>query len=368
MPGPRQAAPAASTMTADVELESSYEERRRVREPLPAEVIPARGPRGRAPRAAAPLVGFGLAALASAVLSGVWNATLSLAMIFGLMGLSVVILTGFVGQLSLMPATFVGIGAFSSAAFVSRLDTPFWWAVPLAALATVPAALLIGAIALRLKGLYLAIMTLVFADVVEQFLFKKAWFTGQGGVAEAPRPTLAGIDFASDKAYYILVLVATAIVLLLVHNLSRSRTARACYAVRDNEAAAQAWGINVAKYKLLAFALSGFVAGFAGALYGHWVESVSAVGLIPPFGLQFSLTIVFFTIAGGVRSIWGPMLGGFVWVVLVQRLLAESPNGQNIALSVFGVVVLLTMLYRPNGLMSLGPDLRRIARRLGGRS
>ena len=298
------------------------------------------------------------AALPPLLLDGTWNAVLSLALIYSLMGLSVVVLTGFVGQLSLMPASFVGLGAFASARFVTALDTPFWGAVPLAALIVVPAALAIGMVALRLRGLYLAIMTLVFASVIEEFMFKQEWFVGPEGTVDAPRPMLGPIDFDSDKAYYLLVFALVGLVLFGVRNLARSRTARACYAVRDNEDAAHAWGINVAKYKLLAFALSGLIAGLAGALYGHWLESVSPGGQRPQFGLEFSLTIVFFTIVGGVRSIWGPVIGGTAWVVLVKRLLAGSPNGVSIAISLFGIVVLLTMLYRPQGLVAWGSDLR----------
>jgi len=292
------------------------------------------------------------------LLDGTWNSVLSLAIIYSLMGLSVVVLTGFVGQLSLMPATFVGLGAYLSGRIATGLDTPFWGAAPLAALLVVPCALVIGIVALRLKGLYLAIMTLVFANVIEEFVFTQEWFIGPQRVVDAPRPTLGGIDFSSDKSYYVLVFLLAGIVLLLVRNLARSRTARACYAVRDNEDAAQAWGINVAKYKLLAFALSGLIAGFAGSLYGHWLESVPTGGQRPLFGLEFSLQIVFFTIVGGVRSIWGPIIGGTTWVVLVRRLLAGSPNGVNIAISIFGVIVLLTMLYRPQGLVAWFADAR----------
>jgi branched-chain amino acid transport system permease protein len=325
-------------------------------------VPPAREHRGRLPVAArvATLVILGLAPLA---MSNVWADTFSLALIYALMGLSVVVLTGFVGQLSLMPATFVGVGAFCSAALVTRLDTPFWFALPLAALAAVPVSLAIGAIALRLPGLYLAIMTLVFADVIEQGLFKQTWFTGPGGGTEAPRPHLSALSFEGDKAYYLLVLGLTAVVLAGVWNISRSRTGRACFAVRDNPSAAQAWGINVAKYKLLAFALSGFIAGFAGGLSGHWSGTVSAGGQRSAFGLENSLIILFFTIVGGVRSIWGPVIGGVLWVTFVNRLLAGSPNGTNVALSIFGAVSLATMLWRPSGLISLGEDIRRLARR-----
>ncbi len=314
-------------------------------------------PNGRRVIVAAIAIGAA-AALPPLILDGTWNAVLSLALIYSLMGLSVVVLTGFVGQLSLMPASFVGLGAYTSGRLVSGLDTPFWGAAPLAALLVVPAALVIGMVALRLKGLYLAIMTLVFANVIEEFVFTQEWLIGPERVVEAPRPTLGGIDFSSDKAYYLLVFALAGVVLFGVRNLARSRTARACYAVRDNEDAAQAWGINVAKYKLLAFALSGLIAGFAGALYGHWLETVPTGGQRPLFGLEFSLTIVFFTIVGGVRSIWGPVIGGTAWIVLVRRLLAGSPNGVNIAISLFGIVVLLTMLYRPQGLVAWIGDAR----------
>jgi branched-chain amino acid transport system permease protein len=325
--------------------------------PVPAPPVPA--PRG-LPKFALPLLALAfLAVVPPLVFDQVWNSTFSLAMIYGLWGLSVVVLTGFVGQFSLMPATFVGIGAFSSAALVSRLDTPFWWSILIAAVIAVPAAMVIGVIALRLKGLYLAIMTLVFANVIEEFLFKQEWFVGPGGLAQAPKPA----HFVTDKTYYLLVLIVTAVLLALVWNFSRSRPARACFAVRDNETAAQAWGINVAKYKLMAFAMHGFIAGLAGALYAHWLEAFTAGGQRPEFGLERSLVIVFFTILGGIRSIWGPMLGGFIWVVLVQRLLSGNPNGINITLAVFGALVLATMMYRPQGLVSVIRDrVRKLAR------
>jgi branched-chain amino acid transport system permease protein len=311
-------------------------------------------------RTLAALAGFGAAvALPPLLLDPTWNATLALALIEALMGLSVVVLTGLVGQISLMPATFVGIGAFASARLVTSLDTPFWAAAPLAALAVVPAALLIGAIALRLRGLYLAITTLVFAAVVEELFFKQAWLVGTAGSVPAPRPTLGPIDFSSDRAYYVLSCIVLGAFLLLVRNLERGRTGRACRAVRDNEEAAQAWGINVAKYKLLAFALSGLIAGLAGALYGHWLEQVSPGGQRPQFGLEFSLTIVFFTIVGGVRSVFGPVVGATAWVVLVRRLLAGSPDGVSIAVAAFGAVVLATMLTRPTGLVAWASDAAR---------
>jgi branched-chain amino acid transport system permease protein len=312
-----------------------------------------------------PLAGFlAVAILPPLILDGVWNFTLALALIYGLMGLSIVVVTGYVGQLSLMPATFVGVGAFASAGLVARAATPFWWAAPLAALVTVPVALVIGMVALRLKGLYLAIMTLVFADVAEQFLFRQDWFTGQGGSTPAPRPHLYHlVDFQSDKSYYVLVVVIVSAFLLFMWNFSRSRSARACFAVRDNENGASAMGINVAKYKLMAFALHGFIAGSAGALYAHWAQNVSAGGQRPAFGLEVSLAIVFLTILGGVRSIWGPFIGGAIWVILTKRLLAGNPNGQSIAFSIFGVLVLATMLYRPTGLVGIGRDSWRALRR-----
>jgi ABC-type branched-subunit amino acid transport system permease subunit len=332
---------------------------------------PATAPAGvRRSRLVLPVAGFAaVAGLPPLLLDGVWNFTLTLALIYGLMGLSVVVVTGFVGQVSLMPATFVGVGAFASAGLVTRAATPFWGAALLAALVTVPVALVIGMVALRLRGLYLAIMTLVFADVVEQVLFHQTWFTGEGGSTAAPRPHLFGwVDFRSDKSYYVLVVCVVAAFLVLVSNFSRSRAARACYAVRDNETHASALGINVARYKLLAFSLHGFIAGTAGALFAFWAQNVSAGGQRPAFGLEASLSVLFLTILGGVRSIWGPFVGGTVWVVLTKRLLAGSPIGQSVAFAVFGVLVVVTMLYRPGGLAVWSQDaLRAVRRRLGGR-
>jgi branched-chain amino acid transport system permease protein len=204
----------------------------------------------------------------------------------------------------------------------------------------------------------------VFADVAEQFLFRQDWFTGQGGSTPAPRPHLYHlVDFQSDKSYYVLVVIIVSVFLLFMWNFSRSRSARACFAVRDNENGASAMGINVAKYKLMAFALHGFIAGTAGALYAHWAQNVSAGGQRPAFGLEVSLAIVFLTILGGVRSIWGPFIGGAIWVILTKRVLAGSPNGQSIAFSIFGVLVLATMLYRPAGLVGIGRDAWRALRR-----
>ena len=124
-----------------------------------------------------------------------------------------------------------------------------------------------------------------------------------GGTTEPPRPHLFGwVDFQSDKSYYVLVVVIASVFLLFMWNFSRSRAARACFAVRDNENGAAAMGINVAKYKLMAFALHGFIAGTAGALYAHWAQNVSAGGQRPAFGLEVSLAIVFLTILGGVSE------------------------------------------------------------------
>jgi branched-chain amino acid transport system permease protein len=311
----------------------------------------------------AALAFLAVAGLPPLLLDSVWNFTLALALIYGLMGLSVVVVTGFVGQLSLMPATFVGVGAFLSAGLVTRASTPFWGAALLAALFTVPVALVIGMVALRLRGLYLAIMTLVFADVVEQVLFHQTWFTGEGGSSAAPRPHLfTWVDFSSDKSYYVLVVCVVSAFLLLVSNFSRSRAARACYAVRDNEAAASAMGINVARYKLLAFSLHGFIAGSAGVLFAHWAQNVSAGGQRPAFGLEASLAVLFLTILGGVRSIWGPFVGGVVWVVLTKRLLSGSPIGQSVAFAVFGALVVVTMLYRPSGMAGWAGDVWRTVR------
>ncbi|MGH2727482.1 MAG: branched-chain amino acid ABC transporter permease, partial [Actinomycetota bacterium] len=187
--------------------------------------------------------------------------------VWAMLELSVVVVTGYTGLISLMPFTFVGIGAFTTGVAVAVWGWPFWLAVPLAAVATVPISALVGGASVRLKGLYLAIATLTFGNAIGETLFKWDRFTGGQRGHVVDRPKLGVLDFSGDFAFYVLAIATALLMVWAVHGLKNSRAGRAMLAVRDNEREAQALGINATKAKLTALVVGGMIAGVGGAFY-----------------------------------------------------------------------------------------------------
>ncbi|HEV7949412.1 MAG TPA: ABC transporter permease, partial [Glaciihabitans sp.] len=185
---------------------------------------------------------------------------------------SIVMLTGWVGQISLSQAAFVGISAFGSAQLASHVGIGFPFSLVLGAGLSAGASAILGVVALRVRGLYLAVATLIFAWMADEYLFVVPWFAGKGGSATINAHTvgLKGawpfFDFTERKTFYFVALAAASSVLFGLLNLRDSKTGRAFFAVRGSEAAAASLGIDVIRYKLLAFASAGFVAGIAGNL------------------------------------------------------------------------------------------------------
>ncbi|MFA5785422.1 MAG: branched-chain amino acid ABC transporter permease [Actinomycetota bacterium] len=296
---------------------------------------------------------FGIAAAAVAVtafaipaLTGsYWTYVFTYFLVYAMIGLSLVLLTGYVGQISLMGATLVGLGAFTSAAVEVHWGWPFWAAALSAGLITLPFSLLIGFPALRLRGLYLAIATLAFAKLIEELVFKGwPWLTGGFSGMQVHRPHML-IPFESDARYFWLVLGVFCAVLAFTYNFSRSRVGRAMRATRENELAAQAMGINIVKYKMLAFFLSGVVAGLAGALQIH----LSKAGSFEAYRFYLSFLIFVMVVIGGVRSMWGALLGG-VFLILQTELLRGVEFLTRFTDIAFGVGLIWVVLSNPEGL------------------
>jgi branched-chain amino acid transport system permease protein len=236
----------------------------------PADAIPA--PRAGFQMRAGGLVARVVAALALAGLvfalplftTQVWDNLVSLAAIYGIIGLSINVITGYAGQISLGHQAFVGIGAFMSAFLVGH-GSGFAVAVLGSALTGALMALALGVVALRIRGLYLALVTLAFGVMTEQTIFNWRSFTGGGAGAPAPRPAI----FASNQAYAYLCLLALGAVVLVDWRLSKTKAGRAVVAVRNDERVAATLGINTTAYKLFAFGVGGFLAGLAGSLFAH---------------------------------------------------------------------------------------------------
>lgn len=260
-----------------------------------------------------------------------------------IVALSLVVLTGWAGQVSLGQFAFVAVGAALSGVINDSLGWSFWIAVPLATVGSGLVAALLGLPALRIKGLYLAIVTLTFAASVGA-LFASPRYWRDDLPRTLQRPTLFFLDFEDDRSMYFLCLAALVAVVLVVMNLRRSRFGRLLIAVRENEANVQSFGIGVVRMKLMAFIVSGGLAGFAGAIYAFQQRGVNGAS----YGAERSFEVFIFTIIGGVSSGAGALLGS-----AYGNLSAYFFN-DNVFLQTFAATLPLMILYiEPGGLIAL---------------
>ena len=290
------------------------------------------------------------------VLSPSQTSTLATSVIYAIVGMSLLVLTGWAGQVSLGQFGFAAVGGYVVA--VSGL--PFLLALPLGALAGALVAVLVGLPALRLQGLTLAVSTLAFAAAVLAIVLNPDEL-GRYLPSSLSRPVLFGISLDDQRAFYYVVLVFLLLTVGAVAGLRRSRTARVLIAARDNEPAAQSFGIGLLRARLSAFAVSGFLAAFAGGLFAYQQGNVAA----DAFSVETSLQLFTFTVIGGLGSLAGPLVGFAVLAVL--SLSTHSPG---VLAAVNGVGGVALLLLAPGGLAQLGFDLRdgllrRIARRAG---
>jgi branched-chain amino acid transport system permease protein len=270
---------------------------------------------------------------------------------FAIIALSLNILIGYTGQVSLGHSAFLGMGAFTSGFVITELQLPWAAAVVAAIIVGAAQAILIGFVSLRVRGLYLALVTLVYAVFAERVLFNIEAITRGGAGMPADRPVL----LQGDIMYAYVCIAAVALVWVLDWRLTSSKAGRAIEAIRDSERVAASWGINVTAYKLFAFVLSGAIAGLAGALFASIEQIVSPL----TFVFTLSLTFLLMTIVGGVGSRPGVVLGAIVFTSLAFGLdqLHEQFEWFPLDGSAEGLVgallVLIVLLYVPGGLAQL---------------
>src|SRR5258706_8896685 len=243
----------------------------------------------------------------------------SMVFIYGLCGLSLMVLDGYTGLVSLGHAAFLGIGAYAHVYFVQDLGLPWVVAVALAAALSAASGVLVGLHALRMTGVYLTIATLAFALIIQEAFSR--WEHVTHGLKGRPvdKPVIFGVSFASDLAFYFLCLAVLIAGLWLTANLLRSPTGRAWVAIRDSEIAAQSMGVHLARYKTLAFAYSAGLMGAAGALFSH------KIGVLAPDIFTVLLTIQFLlmVVVGGLGSLHGALYGA-VFVAILPVLISEG--------------------------------------------
>jgi len=243
----------------------------------------------------------------------------SRAVIFAIGGLSLHVLLGYCGQISLGHQAFVGIGAFTSAYLVTDLGLSFWVAIGVASLLGAVQAVLLGMVSLRVTGLYFALVTLAYGAFAESTLFGITPLTGGEGGKPAPRP----VGFESAEHYYYLCLGFLVLVLWLDWRLTRSKAGRAMAALRENPRVASAYGIDVRAFTLVAFAVSGVFAGIAGALTAHHDEII----VKSSFDFRLALTFVLMTVVGGLRNRVGVVIGSAFFAILEEGAFVALVEG-----------------------------------------
>jgi branched-chain amino acid transport system permease protein len=267
----------------------------------------------------------------------------NLMMLYIILALGLNLLVGFSGQLAFANAAMYGIGAYGAGLLQVHLEWPFWVAAPAGALLAMMIGTLLAFPALRLSGIYLALATLAFAQATQWVLWHWQTVTFGAGGFPVPPVSFAPLPISSETGVYYLSWVVAVLLLLFAWRLVRSRIGRAFVAMRDGEAAAQSLGVDVLRYKAMAFALSGFYAGTAGALYSAVLDFVSPES----FDLFQMIIHKAMIVVGGLGSIVGSVLGASLLVYLME-VLREFKSTQEIF---FGALLLGFMLFQPNGLI-----------------
>lgn len=259
------------------------------------------------------------------------------------------LIQGYTGYVTIAQGGFMGIGAYSSALLSVKLGWSVWLTLALSPILTAFLAMLVGYPSLRVKGHYFAIVTLAFNMVIYIVLFNFRSLTGgEAGFTDIPRPgdfIVGTLSFSSLQGYYYLALFSAIAVTSLCWLLVHSRVGRNLIAIRQNEALADAIGIASWRYKLFAFVASASLAGFAGALYAHFIRFINP----DTFTVAQSLNAILAVILGGSGTLAGPIVGSFVVVFLPEYLrIADF-----FRLIVYGFILILATIFMPRGIVSV---------------
>lgn len=282
---------------------------------------------------------------------GIYLLSYWLVFIVAIMGLNLTV--GYAGQKSLGHAAFFGIGAYT-VAILLKAGISFWLGLPVAALICFLVGIILGFPALRVQTIYLAFATLGFNTAVWLVMRNEEWLTGGTfGINNITRPQLFGLSLNGNLAYYYFTLAMTLLLAALLWGLLRGPWGKAFTALRDNPIRAESLGVNIRAYTLMSFAIGAAYAGVAGGLFASLVEFIEP----GPFAIHASIMMYLMVVVGGPGYFFGPVLGAAVGVLLPEWL----RFAQAWYLFVFGIAVVLLMIWLPDGLLSL-PDRIRAAR------
>ena len=293
------------------------------------------------------IIVIAVALILPAFISDYWQYVFTMAFFYAIMAASWNLLGGYTGQFSLAHHTFGMLGAYASSLLMTKAGAPFWLSIPAAIAFTMLLSLLLGIVCLRVHGLYLALITWAFAEVIRNYLRMHYAFTGGDRGLDAP--LLFGT--LQPKPYYYFFLGLTIFCVAIIAVLMRSRIGYYLRSIRDDAIAARSMGVNIVRYKVLAFIVASGIAGMAGAFYGH------SIGLISPVLGDFyeMAMIIIFVVIGGMRTQTGPIVGA-ITVRLTMELLREHSEIRIIILS---ALVIIIMRFFNGGLMEFARRVRK---------
>jgi branched-chain amino acid transport system permease protein len=279
------------------------------------------------------------------ILMGVWI----------ILSLSLNFVTGFAGQLALGHAAFITIGAYAGALMMVNYGWSFWISLLIGGGSAFLSGLILGIMAMRLRGDYLGMITMGFGEIVRMLAINMVGVTrGPMGLPGIPKVSIFGYVFKSELAYYYLMIILIVLIFFSIERLVFSRFGRACMAIRDDETAAEAMGVVGYNYKILAFCISALFAGLVGVFYASWVTLLSpdSFQMVDSINLSAMITL------GGIGSLYGPIFGGF-GIGILPELLRPITTGMRVAdlrMAGVGLIMIIFMLLRPTGLFGASID------------
>jgi len=276
---------------------------------------------------------------------------LSLLAIYALVSLGLNLLMGYTGQIACGHAGFLAIGAYVTAIVTANLE---WLPCPITLLLAGTISGLIGFLLgipiLRLKGFYIAMATLAFGVVISEIILQWSSLTGGDNGFSVPTAKIGGFEFDSDFKLFYLIIPVTIIMTLLAKNLVRGYIGRAFIALRESEIAAQTIGVDLAKYKTIAFAISAFYTGVAGGLFAYLITFLSP----DAFTIELSIDFIAMIVIGGMGSILGSIIGAVI-LTGIQQVFAGLLDLQVL---IFGLSLIIFMIFMPRGIVGMLTDLR----------
>ncbi|MBL4935499.1 branched-chain amino acid ABC transporter permease [Clostridium sp. YIM B02515] len=275
-------------------------------------------------------------------------------LIYAIAALGLNVLLGYSGLITLGTAGFMGLSAYISAYVTINMKLPFEVALILAIAIPALLGLLVGLVSLKIEGIYLAIATLCVSEILRKTFEEFDVFTNGFSGKQAGFPVLLGFLKLNRTTTYYLIVFVLIIIMLLTYNLINGQLGRALNAMRGSEAASQAMGVNLLKYRLVAFAIATIYASVAGVLYVHFIRYAYPA----TWSLKLSLDFLAMIVIGGLRSIYGTVFGAFIVFAVPDLFLKQIPYVSQMSYVLNGVLIIVVILFYPNGAVGIGYDIK----------